>query len=288
MKDFGFKIVDRRRDEIEPLITRTLSEQRPIEVGLYFGDPEALDLLTSSLPGSGLRVAVHLDHRQLSLVDLQHRESVLREQLTLAGRLGAAYVITHLSPYPMPARPELREPLLEFLCTGLRFAMPICRDLGLEVHIENTYHGVGLCRWFHQGVLERGIQGVHVCFDIGHAKVWSTESLQDWLALLSELSAAGLRLHFHLHANRGLGDEHLSFLEAERLGITGPDRFTGGLDYYQGLAEIAGRFPGAVKVFEVPAAEAEGNLEHVLGRIAPTRGGTSGLGQRHSVGEVRA
>lgn len=203
--------------------------------------------------------------------------AALREQLALAARLGAASVITHLSPYPMPVRPERREALLERLCAGLRFVTARCQDLGLAVHIENTYQGVGFYRWFHRGVLDRGIEGCHLCFDIGHAKVWSNDSLQAWLDLLADLAAAGLRLHFHLHANGGLGDDHLSFLEAERLGVTEPDGFTGELDYYQSLAEIARRFPSAIKVFEVPAGEAEANLDHVLGRIARVNSGAVSL-----------
>jgi sugar phosphate isomerase/epimerase len=202
---------------------------------------------------------------------VERREQALREQLALAARLGAAYVITHLSPYPMPARPERREALLDRLCAGLRLVTALCQDLGLEVHIENTYQGVGFYRWFYRAVLGRGIAGSHVCFDIGHAKVWSCDSLRAWLDMLADLTTAGLRLHVHLHANGGLGDDHLSFLEAERLGITGPDSFTGDLDYYQGLAEIARRFPSSIKVFEVPAGEAQENLDHVLGRIVAVK-----------------
>jgi hypothetical protein len=93
-------------------------------------------------------------------------------------------------------------------------------------------------RFFGQ-ILERDIARAHVCFDLGHAKVWATDSLADWLALLGDLAAAGLRLHFHLHANRGLADEHLSFIEAERIGITGPDAFAGPRDYL--VRDLSGR-----------------------------------------------
>ena len=273
MTNFGFKIVDRSRGEIEPLVTRCLLERRPLEIGLYFGEPEALSFLAERLPESGLRVAAHLDHRRLSIFDLEHRESDLREQLALAERLGASFVITHLSLDPMTLRLDKREALLDKLSSGLGFAHRVCQDYGLDLHIENTYHGLAFYRWVHQGVLARGIHDTHLCFDIGHAKVWSTDSLQGWLDLLADLGDSGRRLHFHLHANQGLSDEHLSFVRAERLGITAADGFTGNLDYYQALAEIARRFPTATKVFEVPAAEAEENLDHVLDRIAGVRAG---------------
>lgn len=268
MHMFGFKIVDRCADEIEPLVARALEEQRPLEIGLYFADPRARELLEGRLPGSGLAIAVHLDHRRLSLSELGRREAELRKQLTVAARLGAALVITHISrdalARPLPPDDALRE----WLMPSLRFTSAICAEYGLQVHIENTFDGVAFYRWFFRQVLDGGIDRIHACFDLGHAKAWSTDSLTVWLSLLSDLRATGLGLHFHLHANRGLSDEHLSFPEAERIGITGPDRFTAGRDYYQALAEIAERFPAASKIFEVPADEAEKNLEHVLQRIA--------------------
>jgi len=78
----------------------------------------------------------------------------------------------------------------------------------------------------------------------------------------------GARRDFHLHANRGLNDEHPSFPAADRLGITGVDGCTGPWGGDQTLAEIAGRFSTAIKVFVVPAGETLGNRDHVLGRIA--------------------
>jgi sugar phosphate isomerase/epimerase len=268
MRSFGFKFVERLPAEIEPLVGRALRERLPVEVGLYFGEPRALELLVERLPGSGLPVAVHLDHRRLSIVDLETREAQLRGQLALAARLGAAYVITHLSPYPMTPRTERQGEMLDRLYAGVRFAAAVCAEHSLGLHIENTYHDLTFYRRFFAGVLAAGIEGVGVCFDLGHAKVWSTEGLGDWLGFLSELADHGRRLHFHLHANRGLSDEHLSFVTAERLGITGADGFTGNIDYYEALGEIAKRFPTASKVFEVPAGEAEANLDLVRERLA--------------------
>jgi len=274
MLGFGFKIVERSRAEIEPMVRRALQDLCPVEVGLYFGAPEAQDYLAAELAPSGLPVAVHLDHRQLSTFHIESREPLLREQLATAARFGAAYVITHLSPYPMTPRPELRKPLLDKLFAGLRLTRRRCAEYGLDLHLENTYHDLAFYRRLFRGLLSSDSDPIHFCFDIGHAKVWSGETLGQWLAFLSELDGEGVRLHFHLHANRGLSDEHLSFLTAERLGITGPDSFTGHLDYYQALAAIGERFAGASKVFEVPAQEALENLDHVLARIDGGDAGT--------------
>lgn len=70
------------------------------------------------------------------------------------------------------------------------------------------------------------------------------------------------------------------------MGITAADGFTVYLDYYQALAEIARRFPSATKVVEVPAAEADENLDHVLDRIAAVRAGGWRLGRDGDQGEL--
>jgi sugar phosphate isomerase/epimerase len=265
--NFGFKIVERSRSEVEPIVERALQDHRPVEVGLYFGDEATRSYLADRLPGSGLPVAVHLDHRRLSVLGAEHREPELREQLRLAARLGARYVITHLGPHPMTARAASRQRMLDGLFTGLRSIERLAGEYGLRVHLENTYHDLPFYRDFFQAVRSEGMALINGCFDIGHAKVWSDESLREWLDFLANLQEQGLTLHFHLHANRGLRDEHLSFLAAEQLGIAGGDAYTDGLSYYQALAAIAERFPRSPKVFEVPAQEALANLDHVLARI---------------------
>jgi len=268
MQRFGFKIVERDRDEIEPVVGRAQELGCPLEVGLYYGDDRVRRHLLEQLPHGGLPVVVHLDHRRLSLFRQESREAPLREQLDLAARLGAGYVITHVSPYPMTPRPERRAEVLERLLTGLAFTLRLGADYGLGVHIENTYHDLVFYRGLFQAAADAGLEGAHICFDLGHGKVWSTQGLGDWLEFLGDLDQAGGRIHFHLHANGGLNDDHLAFPAADRLGITGPDAYTSPWDSYQAMAEIAARFPASIKVFEVPAGEAIANRDHVLGRIA--------------------
>lgn len=58
---FGFKIVEKSCPSIEPLVERALREGRPLEVGLYYNDPEALDYLAHRLPASRAPVVAHLN-----------------------------------------------------------------------------------------------------------------------------------------------------------------------------------------------------------------------------------
>lgn len=271
MQTFGFKIVDRSRAEIEPVLDRAARDGRPVEVGLYFGDSEARALLLERLPRSGLPVAVHLDHRRLSLFDLGSRDTELCGRLDLAARLGAAYAIDHLALEPLSRRPERLRDIVERIGPALGLALRRCSERGLGLHIENVYDEPELLRALFGALATAGFPRLGACFDIGHAKVWSTATLGAWLDLLAQWQREGRRLHFHLHANRGLVDEHLSFPAADRLAISEPDEFTDGVDYYAALAEIAERFPDASKVFEVPVGEAQTNLDHVLWRIAAPR-----------------
>lgn len=267
MQGLGFKIVDKDRREIEPIVARAADEGRPIEVGLYYGDAETLAYLESTLPGLDLPVVVHLNHRRLSLTQFPGREKALREQLAQAVRLGAGYVITHAAPYPVSVRPEYRAATLARITGGAGIVVAEAARAGLAVHLENTFHDLGFYRGLFEQIDKHQPGGIHHCFDLGHAKVWSTGTLGDWLDLLEARRANGSRLHFHLHANQGLVDEHLSFVRAEALGIVGRDPFCTEGDYWHGISEIERRFPEAVKIFEVPSAEALANMDLALDRL---------------------
>ena len=58
---------------------------------------------------------------------------------------------------------------------------------------------------------------------LGHVESWPAETRPDWLAFSPSHAAIGMPIHFHLTANRGLVDEHLSFSECADL-YAGADR----------------------------------------------------------------
>jgi hypothetical protein len=107
---------------------------------------------------------------------------------------------------------------------------------------------------------------IHCCFDLGHAKIWSPESLPQWLQWLHELEIKDVRLHFHLHANNGLTDQHLTFVESESLGLNGSDGYTQAWDYFAAIAQLHQQFPDSRKVFEVKPALAVENMDLVMSR----------------------
>jgi sugar phosphate isomerase/epimerase len=284
MARFGFKVVDRSRDDLGPVLAAALAQGRPVEVGLYCGDEGALGLLRERLPGSGCPVAVHLDHRVLSLFELEGRGERLARQLDEAVRLGARYVVTHCSAHPMTPRPERRAEVVARLAEGARSALSACESLGLGLHLENTYHDLDFYRALVGGLAGEGLSRLGWCFDLGHARVWSTRDLGDWLDFLGGLAGAGRRLHCHLHANDGLADRHLSFAAAEREGLSGPDPFVGPLGVFDAIARLDLAFPEAIKVLEVPPGEAVADLALVETRLAELRASAGRSGESLDTG----
>jgi hypothetical protein len=143
-----------------------------------------------------------------------------------------------------------------------------CAEYDHPVHIENTFHSLAFYQWLFEMVERLELRYVHCCFDLGHAKIWSPESLPQWLQWLHELEGKGVRLHFHLHANNGLTDQHLTFVESESLGLNRADDYTQAWDYFTALAQLHQQFPASRKVFEVKPALALENMELVMSRMA--------------------
>ena len=188
----------------------------------------------------------------------------MHQQFSHAKAIDSAYSVTHIHKWPVSLRPAFRETLEAHLTQQLLMLERYCVEYDHPVHIENTFHPLSFYRWFF-GVVERlELRYIHCCFDIGHAKIWSQESLPQWFQWLHELESKGVHLHFHLHANNGLADQHLSFVESETLGLNAADDYTQAWDYFTAIAELHRQFPDNRKVFEVKPALALENMERVM------------------------
>lgn len=269
---WGYKVFDRRREEVEPIVQQALKQRRALEIGLYFHDPATHDYLDALLPESALHLNTHLDHRRLNVFALDDDDLVenLRRQIETSLQWGAAFGVNHLSAFSLSRRLEHQQALEQKLLRHLRMLDRLCREYHFPIHIENTYHDIDLYRRVFLGIAREELGHLHFCFDFGHAKVWSTRPLRAWLDFLDELQRNGRRLHFHLHTNRGLSDEHLSFLEAEWMDLCGMDEYTAPWNSFEALSMIEQRFPAARKVMEVPPTEARENLQRVIEELERT------------------
>ena len=264
MHNFGFKFLDRNPSQVGPIIDHAIQHGRPVEVGLYFGDTQVLKLLESKLFNAPIRVNAHTDHERYNAFNLNRTHDQLDEPIRMARSIGSIYSVLHISDLPMTLRPILRPALLKLLLDNLERAEELCTIHDYRLHLENIWHPVSFYRDLFEGVHARGLARIHFCFDIGHAKIWSGESLDDWMDFIDDLAAMGFNLHCHLHANRGFTDEHLSMAEVNALGIGGADGYYNSYGYPEAFWTIEERFPDAVKVFEVKPEQAIANLEPVV------------------------
>jgi hypothetical protein len=269
--NWGYKVFDRLRDEVEPLLLQALEDGRSLEVGLYYHDPATHDCLNSLLPQGETLLNTHLDHRRLNVFALDDDDddliALLRRQVETSLQWGASYAINHLSAFTLTPRPEYQEALEQKLITHLRLLNRLSHEYAFPIHIENTYHDIDLYRRMFLSINRENLDHLHFCFDFGHAKVWSQSPLVAWMDFLGELEGSGQRLHFHLHTNHGLSDEHLSFLQAEWLELCNIDEYTAPWNSFEALSILEQRFPDARKVMEVPPGEARENLHLVIEKI---------------------
>jgi hypothetical protein len=261
MRNLGFKIIDTERTQVEPLIEYALAHGRPVEVGMYHLDSAVHELLRRRLASGMVPVNAHIHHERCHVFNFHQTLDLLEAHIRQARDFGSGYSVVHAANMPLTLRPGKQSAVASRLLDNLERAEALCVEQDYRLHLENVYHPLDFYRHLFEGAVGRGLTRIHFCFDIGHAKVWSAETLDQWLAFLDDLVGDGIELHFHLHANQGLIDEHLALVEAEALDICGPDGYFNADGYPGAYRAIARRFPDAVKVFEVKHELAIANLE---------------------------
>lgn len=264
MANIGLKIVDRDAEAIAPLVDYSLQTQRPLEIGWYHGNPAARRLLRAQLTRTTPKINCHVDQKLGGVLEAQTQQANLIEHIELAQAHGARYSIIHTGRGPMSARQSRRPQLFEALLGQLEIIETLCERFDYAMYIENTFHDLDFYQAWFQAIQRRGFKRLHFCFDIGHAHVWSSQPLTEWLGFLQTLQSQGFRLHFHWHINDGLTDQHLSLPEAEARGLLAGDADYLPMGWLAALALLDRHFPASPKVFEVKSELAIANLQQAL------------------------
>ena len=268
MQTFGYKVFIKSLSDSATIVERALRDDRPIEVGFDVdANDEVEHYLRSTLPHHSKSVNTHLDS-SFNVFTVQRKLNDLHVEFERAVLLGSDYSIMHASRQPMTLRREHWPRLMDQFGRDLECIQAVCEEFDHELYVENSFHSIEFYEALFEQVDVRGLSRIQLCFDFGHAKVWSNQSLSDWLAFLGRQQRKGRKLHFHLHANSGLKDEHLSFVEVQQLGLSGPDSYLGDRDYFSALDCIRERFPISRKVFEVKAIFALENMDLVMSYFA--------------------
>ena len=175
-------------------------------------DPELVDQAASSLADRGLTCTVHgpfFDLNPGAIEPLVFEATVLRYRQTLAAahRLGARTVVFH------PGYEYWKYGGRDYywLDASLQFwpgLIELAEQLNLQLAVENIYetHPGTL----HDLLLRLDSPTLGHCFDIGHWRLFSDTSLENWFRALGDRV-----VHLHLHDNTGTGDDHLPIGEGD-------------------------------------------------------------------------
>ena len=175
-------------------------------------DPELLERTAEGFGDAGLSLTVHapfLDLNPGALEPYVFEATAIRYRQTLAAadRLGAKLVVFHpgYEYWKYGGRPEL------WLEASIEFWPPIvelAEEFGISLAIENIYET-------EPGTLAQLLDHIDSplfghCFDVGHWRLFSDHTLDDWFAALAKRT-----IHLHLHDNNGAGDDHLPIGEGD-------------------------------------------------------------------------
>ena len=184
--------------------------------------------------------------------------------MKIAKYIGADYGVHHMAKYPMTGQKGYQDALIKEATRRMLHVEELSKKADFPVYIENTFESVSFYRKIFHKLKESKTKYLHFCFDIGHAKVWSGDNFNTWMEFLQELKKLDFRIHFHLHANCGLIDEHLSFIEIEELKIVGNDGVFSDISYEKMFKYIFEQFPNERKIFEVKPYLAVKNRNKII------------------------
>lgn len=264
MNNFGLKIIDKNPPEFQSVLDYVIATGSPLEVGCYFNEASAMDWIGAQLADTSVRVNTHSNQNRMHIHNLHETGSAFATHIEQAQAIKSRYSIAHLSNYPTTTRLSQATALRKRISDNLLRAEALCTRYDYRIHLENDFHPIGFYRYLFEHIYDLGLKRLHFCFDIGHAKIWSSETLNDWLDFCQELTHTGFSIHCHLHANSGFGDEHLSIAEARARGIAQPDGDYNPHGYPMAYWEVARRLPEAVRIFEVKTHEAIANHTETL------------------------
>lgn len=175
-------------------------------------DPELLERAAEGFRTAGLSLTVHapfLDLNPGALEPYVFEATAIRYRQTLAAadRLGARLVVFHpgYEYWKYGGKDQL------WLDASLDFWPPIielAEQLEIRLALENIYETVPDTLIQLLDRIDSPLFG-H-CFDVGHWRLFSDKTLDDWFTPL-----AARMLHLHLHDNTGSGDDHLPIGEGD-------------------------------------------------------------------------
>ena len=212
MNNIGFKIYKNQLDN-DIIIQKALlhlENKGFLELGTYkinpftFEDIEKLKLFHFDSE----KIIYHADYNYfnlntyLSKNDSYYYERLI-EEIEQAIHLNAKKMVLHLEK-DISKRILSEEDILYYIQETISLFKMIYEEFPaskiITIFIENTFSSLD---FYKKLILTLKINNFNVGFtlDIGHCKVWSSNSLSEWIDMAKMFHNKDIPLHFHIHSN---------------------------------------------------------------------------------------
>jgi len=233
MNNFGFKVIDVKKfdKEIFEIIEYSNNNKLPIELAIYKEDKEMYERIIKE--GKYLNTIhlsrkcnVHLKNKTFE----EHKGNIFNE-IERGVSYGIYRFVLHMNIEKFNMKKNERKDIIKVLLERLseinEFSKKMDKnDKKVEIFIENLFEPLYFYKELFEEINELELDRINFCFDIGHAKIWSKDTLENWLLFLKIMKNDYKKnFHFHIHFNAGLKDQHLSFEESINEGITEKDEY---------------------------------------------------------------
>lgn len=141
----------------------------------------------------------HFNSDFVNLDNFKEKEFLI--ELEIVRFFNAKKLILHPEQKDTTQKVHYQEKLIPQLITNLEKMQSHLIDE--KIFIENVHFDIEFYKIFFKQAKNIGF-----CFDIGHAKVFSKYSFNEWFEFLKELDEDNIEIYFHIHANNGTKDEH--------------------------------------------------------------------------------
>lgn len=239
---YGFKFYpdDITEDNII-LIKKILKKNYSIEFAMYKDTnitSEQIEKMELSNFDSK-KIIYHADYNKFDLTSYfrtnnkERKLNQLIEEIKKAKTLNASKMVLHIErecPIPNKSSNEINY--------FIKKTIEIFQDLynkhpdskNIEILIENTFGELN----FYDKLIKELINNkfnVGFTLDIGHAKVWSNNSLKEWIDITLNMINNNVPVHYHIHANKGDFDTHTPLYKVINCEYINK-RITGENDFY--------------------------------------------------------
>jgi hypothetical protein len=190
---------------------------RPLEISFF--DKENIEhhpFLIDILNQNYTTLIYHANYNKFCLkkyLDNTENLKFLLDEVNIALKIKANKMVMHLdqsSPILVNKNETRYNHLIsKIICIfeELYLKQPKAKDV--SICIENTFASK---EFYRDVILTLNNKGFNVgfTFDFGHAKIWSSNTFNDWISISKEFYYKDIPTHFHVHKNNGLYDQHKS------------------------------------------------------------------------------